>query len=76
MCGGIVNCKHKIKSALLAGILFLSAPWSSQVQAQAGWRPDKAVEIVVPTGAGGTNDVMARLVQQTLQSTCTMSIIQ
>lgn len=31
------------------------------------WRPDKAVEIIVPTAAGGINDQIARLMQKTLQ---------
>lgn len=37
--------------------------------AQSNWRPEKAVEIIVPTGAGGANDLMARLIQKTLQDT-------
>lgn len=32
------------------------------------WRPTKPVEIVVPTGASGTNDQMARLLQALLQT--------
>jgi putative tricarboxylic transport membrane protein len=35
--------------------------------AQGTWQPDKPVEIVVPTGAGGNNDRMARLIQRILQ---------
>jgi putative tricarboxylic transport membrane protein len=35
--------------------------------AQAAWRPDKPVEIILPTGAGGLNDQMARLIQKVLQ---------
>lgn len=35
--------------------------------AQAPWRPEKAVEIIVPTGAGGANDQMARLIQKLLK---------
>ena len=31
------------------------------------WRPDKPVEIIVPTGAGGINDQNARLIQKSLQ---------
>jgi putative tricarboxylic transport membrane protein len=40
---------------------------ASDVLAQTAWQPQKTVEIVVPTGAGGTNDQMARLIQKTLQ---------
>jgi len=31
------------------------------------WRPDKAVELIVPTGPGANNDRMVRLVQKILQ---------
>ena len=34
---------------------------------QPAWRPDKAVEIIVPTGASGINDANARLMQKSLQ---------
>lgn len=35
--------------------------------AQSPWRPSKAVEIILPTAAGGANDQMARLIQKSLQ---------
>lgn len=56
---------------VIAVAAFLLAPlwlWQTAAQAQV-WRPDRPVEIIVPTGAGGTNDVMARLIQQTFQAT-------
>ena len=34
---------------------------------QTAWRPDKAVELIVPTGPGANNDRMVRLVQKILQ---------
>lgn len=34
---------------------------------QPAWRPDRAVEIIVPTAAGGINDQIARLMQKVLQ---------
>ena len=34
---------------------------------QPAWRPEKAVEIVLPTAPGGTNDLLARLIQKVLQ---------
>ena len=40
---------------------------STGVSAQANWQPEKPVEIIVPTGAGGNNDKMARLIQRILQ---------
>lgn len=36
-------------------------------QAQGQWRPVKPVEIILPTAAGGANDLMARLIQKCLQ---------
>ena len=35
--------------------------------AQPAWRPDKAVEIVTPSAAGGSNDKVARVVQKSIQ---------
>lgn len=34
---------------------------------QAAWRPEKPVELIVPTGPGANNDRMVRLVQKILQ---------
>lgn len=34
---------------------------------QQAWRPERPVEIIVPTAAGGNNDKMARLIQKILQ---------
>ena len=31
------------------------------------WRPEKPVELILPTAAGGANDTVARLIQKTLQ---------
>ena len=39
----------------------------TQVWAQAGWRPEKQVEIILPTAPGGGNDVVARLMAKMLQ---------
>lgn len=38
-----------------------------EARSQPAWRPEKPVEIIVPTGAGGANDIIARVVQKTLQ---------
>ena len=40
---------------------------TTNVSAQSTWRPSKAVEIILPTAAGGANDTMARLIQKSLQ---------
>ena len=46
----------------LCVLLHATIAWSQPV-----WRPDKAVEIIVPTGASGINDANARLMQKSLQ---------
>ncbi len=51
-------------AACLSALAVLAVP---TVHAQSAWRPDKTVEIIVPTGAGGNNDKMARLIQKILQ---------
>ena len=43
-------------------LLHVAVAWS-----QPAWRPDKAVEIIVPTGASGINDANARLMQKSFQ---------
>jgi putative tricarboxylic transport membrane protein len=48
-------CLQPLAGALLACAIV--AP------AQADWQPTKAVEIVVPAGAGGASDQMARMIQ-------------
>ena len=40
---------------------------ANRVGAQPAWRPEKAVEIIVPTAAGGINDQITRLMQKVLQ---------
>lgn len=64
----------RIMAAGAAGVVSASLLWPSSAFSQVQWRPDKTVEIVVPTGVGGTNDVMARLIQQTLQSEKLVSV--
>jgi putative tricarboxylic transport membrane protein len=48
----------------LAGALALSA---GTAWGQAEWRPDKPVEIVTPSAAGGSNDRVARMIQKIVQ---------
>ena len=50
-------------TAILLTIAQVLAPVSA-----AEWRPDKAVEIIVPTSAGGAADQTGRLIQKLLQS--------
>lgn len=49
----------------VACVLALAA--SGSARAQGAWRPDKPVEIIVPTGASGINDANARLMQKAMQ---------
>ena len=53
--------------ACISMIALLGAGSLSYAQ-QAAWRPERAVEIVVPAAAGGSIDGTARLIQRVLQS--------
>ncbi len=44
------------------GWLWINAAW-----AQAAWRPDRPLEIITSSAAGGSNDQIARVMQRTLQ---------
>src|SRR5918999_2785755 len=52
----------KLLSAALAGVVFAAPAW-----AQGAWKPEKQVEIVLPTAPGGGNDAVARLMAKVLQ---------
>ena len=52
----------------------LSVHFASEAWSQPAWRPDKAVEIIVPTAAGGINDQVARLIQKSLQDEKQVSV--
>ena len=55
------NIRVLLHHGMIATALAVTmVPWA---HAQGGWQPDKPVEIIVPTGAGGNNDKMARLIQ-------------
>ena len=49
------------RGLILAAALAATAAWGQ------AWRPEKPVEIIVPTGAGGINDQNARLIQKSFQ---------
>jgi putative tricarboxylic transport membrane protein len=55
----------------MRAILFLIMvlPWvtGARAQPQSVWRPEKPVEFIVPTAAGGNNDKLTRLAQKILQ---------
>ena len=46
----------------LVSVILVAQAW-----AQPAWRPEKQVEIIVPTAAGGGNDAVARLMGKMLQ---------
>jgi len=52
---------------LLMGAALVSMVLATQVWAQSSWRPEKQVEIIVPTAPGGGNDAVARLMAKMLQ---------
>ena len=51
-------------AAMLAAVL----PTLAGAAATPDWKPDKRVEIVIPSGAGGGNDRIVRLIQKTVQA--------
>lgn len=53
-----------VSMRFFAAALALGLACSAGAQA---WKPEKAVEIVVPNAAGGANDNMARLIQKLMQ---------
>lgn len=52
---------------LLAQAALVSVIFVTQVWAQPAWKPEKQVEIILPTAPGGGNDVVARLMAKVLQ---------
>jgi tripartite-type tricarboxylate transporter receptor subunit TctC len=50
-----------------ACVVLLAVSGVARAQGQPAWRPDKAVELILPTAAGGANDNVARLIQKVLQ---------
>ena len=55
---------HRRLFAIGVGVLALSA---GAAWGQAAWRPDKPVEIVTSSAAGGSNDRVARVIQKIVQ---------
>ena len=48
--------------AALVGVALATPAW-----AQPAWKPEKQVEIILPTAPGGGNDAVARLMAKVLQ---------
>jgi tripartite-type tricarboxylate transporter receptor subunit TctC len=63
---GKLSATHLLVTCLLAGAALLFAGPQVQVQAQSGEWPSHPVRIIVPFGAGGAGDTLARIVAQHL----------
>lgn len=60
---------HNAPLALLAFVLLSVLSVATSISASAAqWKAEKAVELIVPSGPGGANDIMARTIQKVLQS--------
>lgn len=53
---------------LAACALWLAGACVEDGHAQPAWRPDKAVELITPSAAGGSNDKVARTLQKIMQN--------
>jgi putative tricarboxylic transport membrane protein len=58
--------RNAIASRHLA-LLLVTALWVAPGAAQPAWKPDKAVELIAPSGPGGGTDKTARLIQRIWQ---------
>jgi tripartite-type tricarboxylate transporter receptor subunit TctC len=67
----------RLLGALALGLSLTAAilPTTSQAQAQAQWTPDKSAHLISPYSAGGTNDLLARLLAQKLSERLGQSVI-
>ena len=55
-------------TAVIAAVIAIACVFgASSAQAQVAWRPERNIEIIIPTAAGGINDQVSRLIQKTLQ---------
>lgn len=57
-----MNSRLRLAAAALSTLAILGVPAAAQ-----GWKPDKPIEIVVPTTPGGSVDLTARLLQKIFQ---------
>ncbi len=55
------------RRAVVVLVALVTGTAADSVEAQGSWRPEKAVEIIVPTAAGGINDQITRLMQKVWQ---------
>jgi putative tricarboxylic transport membrane protein len=56
-----------LRKTIVGALIFFSIPVLSHAQAQDAWKPERNVELIVPTAPGGGNDKTARLLQKLWQ---------
>ncbi len=59
----------------LAGAALIAAGCLTAVDAQAQWKPEKPVTVVVPWGAGGSTDQVVRVVAQELEKALGQKVV-
>src|SRR4051812_39696915 len=59
--------EEEVKMKWSLGCAAFVAITSAAVAAQPAWKPEKQVEVVLPTAPGGGNDAVARLMAKVLQ---------
>jgi putative tricarboxylic transport membrane protein len=57
----------RVPPQIVTAVIAVAVMVAGAAHGQPSWRPEKAVEIVVPTAAGGINDQISRLMQRVLQ---------
>src|SRR5215213_3367925 len=66
--GALQQCEETVMR--YAGLLLALLPLVAWAQApQTGWKPDRAVELIVGAAPGGANDRIGRSIQRILQET-------
>src|SRR5262245_40141477 len=55
------------RSRRTAALIAMPLLWTANVAAQPAWKPDRAVELIAPSGPGGGTDKTARLIQKIWQ---------
>lgn len=64
-----VKMKFKFRHCQIISVFVAAAGLAAghAMAAEGGWQPQSSVEIVVPTGAGGENDRVARFIQRIIE---------
>ena len=60
-------CTHRFFFWIHAALLLLPVLLATPVHAQAQWKPQRPVELIVGSAAGNSNDLMLRLISQVTQ---------